>query len=69
MKQYVAPGNFRLVGKGWEIRRQLRQMTAAAPQDLLLTRYTAELPPIKVMLGGQSIVQTKSVTSEPLPAG
>lgn len=69
MKQYVAPGNLRLIGKGWEIRRQLRQLTAAAPNGFLLTRFTGQLPPITVKLGGRSAVKCRPVTSEPPPAG
>lgn len=54
MKQYIAPGNLRLVGKGWEVRRQLLQLAAAAPSNLPLTRFTAQRPPMKIKLGGQS---------------
>lgn len=68
MKQYVAPGNLRLIGKGWEIRRKLRQLTAAAPSDLLLARFTAQLPPLTIKLGGLAAATCKPVTSEPQPA-
>lgn len=51
MKQYIASNQLRLVGKGWEIRHHLRKLIATE-DGLMLSRFTKELPPIKVSLGG-----------------
>ncbi|RJE89967.1 Z-ring formation inhibitor MciZ [Paenibacillus sp. 1011MAR3C5] len=51
MKQYITSNQLRLIGKGWEIRHHLRKLTAAGDARLL-SRFTNELPPIKVTLGG-----------------
>ncbi|MFF2887675.1 Z-ring formation inhibitor MciZ [Paenibacillus sp. NPDC057967] len=51
MKQYIASNQLRLIGKGWEIRHHLRKL-AASGDDVLLSRFTKELPPVKVTLGG-----------------
>jgi hypothetical protein len=43
MKQYVASNQLRLVGKAWEIRHQLRKLSAAAGADAnykLLSDFT-----------------------------
>ncbi|REK77321.1 Z-ring formation inhibitor MciZ [Paenibacillus paeoniae] len=51
MKQYIASNHLRLIGKGWEIRHQLQKL-AAAGDNVSLSRFTSELPPLKVTLGG-----------------
>ncbi|RJX38559.1 Z-ring formation inhibitor MciZ [Paenibacillus pinisoli] len=50
MKRYMASNQLRLVGKGWEIRHHLRKL-AAAEDGMILSRFTKELPPMKVSLG------------------
>ncbi|CAM3965676.1 Z-ring formation inhibitor MciZ [Paenibacillus alkaliterrae] len=40
MKQYVALNHLRLVGKGWEIRHQLRKLSAASLSKSPLSEYT-----------------------------
>ncbi|GKU79625.1 Z-ring formation inhibitor MciZ [Paenibacillus sp. L3-i20] len=57
MKQYIAPEHLRIVGKGWEIRHQLRKL-AAASGGMKLVPFTNGLPPIKVKLGNSSTPST-----------
>ncbi|MCA0754490.1 Z-ring formation inhibitor MciZ [Paenibacillus sp. N4] len=43
MKQYVALNHLRLVGKGWEIRRQLQKLSSASLSKKPLTEYTGAI--------------------------
>lgn len=43
MKSYVAESQFRLVGKAWEIKRQLRLMLQQGGQSITLIDYLAGL--------------------------
>ena len=40
MKQYVALNHLRLVGKGWEIRHQLRKLSASSLSKTPMSEYT-----------------------------
>lgn len=40
MKQYVALNHLRLVGKGWEIRHQLRKLSASTLSRTPMSEYT-----------------------------
>ncbi|HTG71462.1 MAG TPA: Z-ring formation inhibitor MciZ [Candidatus Udaeobacter sp.] len=40
MKQYVGLNHLRLVGKGWEIRQQLRKLSAASLSRTPMSEYT-----------------------------
>ncbi|RCW51186.1 Z-ring formation inhibitor MciZ [Paenibacillus prosopidis] len=40
MKQYVVSNQIRLVGKGWEIRHQLRKLSASSASKSLVSEYT-----------------------------
>ncbi|WP_082360673.1 Z-ring formation inhibitor MciZ [Bacillus sp. FJAT-28004] len=40
MKQYVALNHLRLVGKGWEIRHQLRKLSASSLSRTPMSEYT-----------------------------
>ncbi|MBH5318031.1 Z-ring formation inhibitor MciZ [Paenibacillus sp. GSMTC-2017] len=59
MKQYIAPKHLRIVGKGWEIRHQLRKLTAANDR-LQLDHFTKGLPPIKVKLGNYNSTTSRN---------
>lgn len=63
MKQYIASNQLRLIGKGWEIRHQLKKL-ASAGDDVLLSQFTRDLPPVKATLGGSpsSLVIKRSDT-------
>ncbi|MNH35806.1 hypothetical protein D3C79_965240 [compost metagenome] len=43
MKQYVTVNHLRLVGKGWEIRHQLRKLSASSISKSPLSEYTGVL--------------------------
>ncbi|WP_424766142.1 Z-ring formation inhibitor MciZ [Paenibacillus sp. sgz302251] len=40
MKQYVSLNHLRLVGKGWEIRHQLRKLSASSLSKSPMSEYT-----------------------------
>lgn len=54
MKQYVAGNHLRLVGKGYEIRRELSRLASSAAGQEPLTLYTSKLPPIRVTIGSSN---------------
>lgn len=48
MKQYVAPKHLRLVGKGWEIRHQLRKLSSASNgRREAIADFTKTMPSLK----------------------
>lgn len=56
MKQYVIGNTLRVVGKGWEIRRELNTLAASASGEGLLSDYTGSFPPIRASLGSSNAV-------------
>jgi len=42
MKMYLAQDGVRLVGKAWEVRRQLKEMCRPAAEKTLLTQLVSE---------------------------
>ncbi|MHA6483818.1 hypothetical protein ACX1C1_18165 [Paenibacillus sp. strain BS8-2] len=50
MKHYIAINHLRLVGKGWEVRRELNRLSALAAEESL-SDYTRTIPPIRIKLG------------------
>lgn len=51
MKQYIAPLQLRIIGKGWEVRRQLSALAASSGANSLVSECTAARPPMIVKLG------------------
>ena len=41
MKQYIAENQLRLVGKGWEIRHQLRRLAESSKAPGLIGQWTS----------------------------
>lgn len=54
MKQYIAECQLRVIGKGWEVRRELNRLAATAVGEGLLSAYTRSLPPIRVTVGSSN---------------
>ncbi|QNK55430.1 hypothetical protein [Paenibacillus sp. PAMC21692] len=54
MKQYVTVYHLRVIGKGWEVRRELNRLAASAVGEGLLSDYTRSLPPIRATLGSSN---------------
>jgi hypothetical protein len=54
MKQYVSDHHLRVIGKGWEVRRELNRLAASAKGVGLLSDYTRSLPPIRALLGSSN---------------
>ncbi|MFD0958744.1 Z-ring formation inhibitor MciZ [Paenibacillus chungangensis] len=50
MKQYVTDKHIRLIGKGWEVRRQLAAFMDIAGNDTLL-RFTCLRTPVVAAIG------------------
>lgn len=69
MKQYVAGNHLRLVGKGYEIRRELSRLAASAAGQEPLTLYTSKLPPIRVTIGSSNQAVSGSMIAVLNPDG
>jgi hypothetical protein len=54
MKQYMAGNHLRLIGKGYEIRRELSRLAASAAGKEPLSLYTRTLPPIRAKIGSSN---------------
>ncbi|MDQ6421025.1 hypothetical protein RB620_16480 [Paenibacillus sp. LHD-117] len=54
MKQYVSDHHLRVIGKGWEIRRELNRLASSAEGEGLMSVYTKTLPPIRVTIGSSN---------------
>lgn len=61
MKQYIADNHLRLVGKGYEIRRELSRLAASAAGQEPLTLYTRKLPPVCVTIGSSNHAVSSSM--------
>lgn len=55
MKQYVAQHHLRIVGKGWEVRHQLRKLAVWGEGTSRLIDYLEASPPVRLKLGASSM--------------
>ncbi|MDF2834546.1 MAG: hypothetical protein K0Q63_186 [Paenibacillus sp.] len=64
MKQYIAGNHLRLIGKGYEIRRELSRLAASAAGQEPLSQYTRTLPPVRAMLGSSNHALSHTLRSK-----
>ncbi|WP_168119222.1 hypothetical protein [Paenibacillus sp. HB172176] len=60
MKQYISHRHLRLVGKGWELRHQLRKLASSAEGASLLAHLTNCRSSIRTQSGSSIAIDRKN---------